>query len=82
MDATPNDSMFKAMAKFTDATAGEDPGKAKRGTTFSKRREARQQVMDFLHHFAALCMREGAARAMQQVRNPTNGTLIVPSQPH
>lgn len=67
MNVTPSKNMFKAMEKFTDMMCGEDPGKFK-GTGAAKIRENRRAMMDFLHNFCAICMRDGAARRDEEVR--------------
>lgn len=60
--------MFEAMKAFTDALCGEQPHDRMVGPGAEKVRANRRQMMDFLHHFAAVCMKEGAARAMNPGR--------------
>lgn len=76
MDVTPNDKMFQAMQSFTDALVGEEPTSVEKSGAADRRRSQRRRVMDFLHTFCALSMREGAARAM----NPHRGAAINPER--
>ena len=75
MDVTPSDKMFKSMVTFTDAICGEEPSKSMSGPGANKVRENRKLMMDFLHRFAHLSMREGAARAMNGGRKQ-NGIIL------
>lgn len=71
MDVTPTPKMFEAMAKFTDAVCGEEPHRLMIGPGASKTREARRQMMDFLHNLVAMSMRVGGARMAKEYGIPT-----------
>jgi len=74
MNVTPNKAMFAAMQVFTDAMCGDSPGPLEFSKGSKERRKQRRLMMDFLHSFAALAMREGAARAMNTVAAPGEPT--------
>lgn len=63
MDLTPNQKMFEAMQKMTDAICGEEPSPKMIGPGAEKVRANRRMLMDFLHHLVALSIKDGAARA-------------------
>ncbi len=68
MDVSPSPKMFEAMSRFTDAMCGEPPHRLMIGPGASAVRQQRREMMEFLHRFAAVAMREGAARAMSTPR--------------
>lgn len=81
MDTTPNPKMFQAMQAFTDATCGEAPLTVEKSPAAEQRRRARRECMDFLHRFAAACMRDGVGRYLREQGRPTkpNSRLHVSS---
>lgn len=68
MDVTPSPKMFEAMEKVCDMLCGEKPHPKSLGPAADKVRENRRMLMDFLHTFAALCMREGVNRKVQELQ--------------
>lgn len=75
MNVTPTNKQYEAMVKLTDAVCGEDPGKSK-GVNASAVREKRQLMMNFLHAFCAISMREGAARRDAEVQGKARERAI------
>ena len=75
MDVTPTPKMFEAMQKFTDAIAGEEPGKLEQSVAANRRRQNRAMVIDFLHRFGGACMREGSARALNPYRTDLGASI-------
>ena len=66
MDVTPSPKMFEAMQAFTSALCGDEPHRMLVGPGANRIREQRRMTMEFLHRFAGLAMREGAARSQNE----------------
>jgi hypothetical protein len=80
MDVTPSDKMFEAMKKFTDAVCGDAPSRLEISPGALARRMKRRLTMDFLHQFAAQCMREGLNRGIIEARQRKQGMQPVDKQ--
>lgn len=75
MDVTPSNKMFAAMQAFVDATIGEEPSKLLVGPGASAIRDRRRVAFQFLHSFAAICMREGVNRKVMEVKGERGGRV-------
>lgn len=67
MDVTPSPAMYKAMCAYTDLACGAAPGKLETTPAAERCRAARQAMMDSLHRFVALAMREGVRRYQEEM---------------
>lgn len=80
MDVTPTKKMLESMLAFTEAVAGEEPGKHEQSPAANKRRNDRRRVMDWLHNFSRLNMREGVGRYLRARGQPTVEDHVRPNR--
>lgn len=80
MDVTPTNKMFEAMTKFTDGLVGEAPHPTDHGRGARKVRQQRAMVMNWLHDFSRLNMREGVGRYLREMGQRTVQDEIRPSK--
>lgn len=80
MDVTPTRKMLESMLAFTEAVAGEEPTKLEQSPAANERRKQRRMVMDWLHNFSRLNMREGIGRYLRERGKPTVEDHVRPSK--
>lgn len=80
MDVTPSKKMLEAMLKFTDGLVGEAPHPTDHGPGAQKRRQQRGIVMNWLHDFSRLNMREGVGRYLRELGQKTVQDEVRPSK--
>lgn len=79
MDVTPTPKMLEAMKAFTNVLVGEEPLKVETTPAANKLRNDRRRVMDWLHNFCRLSMREGVRRDREARKMPTMEDPIRPN---